>query len=89
MRYADKVRLFREMCFRENRVEPMKWRNPEEFEEYICRFGGRFKADTKRRRGYLVCYVQGPRENHPKAKEIIVEVPMEFAEKSLALGGLP
>jgi hypothetical protein len=89
MKYADKARLFREMCFRENRVEPMKWSNPEEFQDYICRFGGRFRSDMRRRRGYLVCYVQGPLENHPKAKEIIVEVPMEFAEKALAMGGLP
>lgn len=99
MTYKDKVRAFRELAYRENGLtyppkerwagdpapERMKWRSKDELEEYFKGVGGRLKMDNKRRRGYLVVDLNEGLKYSP----LIIEVPMEFAMKALALGGFP
>jgi hypothetical protein len=98
MRYEEKARIFREIAYKENGLtyppkerrvgdpapERMKWKNKKELEEYLNGVGGRFKMDNKRRRGYLVVDL-----NEGMNPPQIIEVPMDFAMKALALGGLP
>jgi len=98
MTYKDKVRVFRELAYRENgrtyppklrwvgdpATERMRWRSKDELEEYFKGVGGRFKMDNKKRRGYLVVDL-----NEGFIPPQIIEVPMEFAMKVLVLGGFP
>lgn len=97
MTYKQKADKFRELCYKQNEnPNHKKWKNKEEFESYILKFGGRIKEDKKRRKGYLVCLVQKGRKKNlknydpiPAKPDIVVEISMEFATKVLVLGGFP
>lgn len=80
LKYGDKAARFKEIAYRQNRGDRVKWRNPDELQAYLEGFGGGLKVDKRRRRGYLVCVLQ---------HLIVAEVPMDFAEKVLAMGGFP
>jgi hypothetical protein len=98
MRYEEKARAFRELAYRANGAsyppkprlscapppERQKWKSIKELEAYFQGWGGRFKMDNKRRRGYLVVDL-----NEGMNPPQIIEVPMEFATRVLALGGFP
>lgn len=84
--YKDKAERFRDLTFKENRGDPLKWKDPDDLNAYLERFGGRLKEDKRRRRGYLVCLLQKRTITFPS---LVAEVPMDFAEKVLAMGGFP
>lgn len=86
LRYGEKAERFKDMAYRENRGDPLKWKDPHELDVYLRVFGGRLKEDRRRRMGYLVCVLQ---EKTRVLPFIVAEVPMDFAEKVLALGGFP
>lgn len=88
MRYREKADAFRELMLKSNKVEKPKWRNSEELAVYLESWGGCLKMNRRRRRGFLVSYIQGPKIGQ-KFEEIIVEVPMDFALKALSMGGFP
>ena len=99
MTYKEKCRVFRELAYKENGLtyppkerwvgdpapERMKWRSKDELEEYLKSVGGGLKMNKKIRRGCLVVDLNEGLKNSPQ----IIEVPMEFAMKVLALGGFP
>ena len=86
MRYKDKAERFKELAHKENRNLELKWKNPEELGSYLEMFGGRLKEDRRRRRGHLVSLLQDKNKVYPR---LVAEVPMDFAEKVLAMGGFP
>jgi hypothetical protein len=86
--YDERASAFRELMLKSNKGEKLKWRNAEELGDYLESWGGRLKSDRRRRRGFLVSYIQGPKIGQ-KFEEIIVEVPMGFALKVLSMGGFP
>lgn len=86
MRYEERASKFKELTYKENSLPRLKWRNPDELGAYLEGFGGRLKDDRKRRRGYLVCVLQEGTITFPA---LIVEVPNDFAERVLAMGGFP
>lgn len=86
MTYREKAEKFREMAFAANRLDPPKWRDREEVVSYFESWGGRVKENRRRRRGYLVTFLQGP---GPKGPTIVAEVPMDFAERVFLMGGFP
>lgn len=86
MKYRERAEKFREAVYRENRRESLKWRNPDELHEYLKAHGGGLKEGRKRRRGYLVCVIQERTISFPA---LVVEVPNDFAERVMALGGFP
>lgn len=83
MKYSEKAEQLKQVFFKVQRAEN-RWKNPEDLERFLVGIGGRLKDDLRRRRGYFVCFIQ----NH-QGRRIIIEVPRDFAEKALALGGLP
>lgn len=88
MTYIEKAMKFKELTYRENkRLDYTKWRSRDELAAYLERWGGRVKADRKRRRGYLVSVLQDPLTD--VGSLLIVEVPMDFADKVLAMNGFP
>lgn len=88
MTYIEKAAKFKELTYRENnRLNLIKWRSRDELAAYLERWGGRVKEDRRRRRGYLVSVLQGPLTD--VGSLLVAEVPMEFAEKVLAMGGFP
>lgn len=98
MRYEEKARIFRELAYRANGLtfppkprwvgdpspDRQRWKSIKELEAYFQGWGGRFKMDNKRRRGYLVVDL-----NEGLKPSQIIEVPMEFAMRVLAMGGFP
>lgn len=86
LRYREKAERFKDLTYKENRLDRLKWKDPDELNAYLEGFGGRLKEDRKRRRGYLVCVLQKPTITFPA---LVAEVPMDFAEKVLAMGGFP
>jgi hypothetical protein len=86
LKYVEKARRFKDRAYRENRGDPLKWKSRRDFDAYLGSFGGRLKEDRRRRMGYLVCVLQ---EKTRVLPFIVAEVPMDFAEKVLALGGFP
>lgn len=86
MTYKEKAEKFRELAYKENEGNLVKWKNREQFAAYLESWGGRMKKDLARRKGYLVSFMQGPTEKHPR---IVAEVPMDFAMKVLSMGGFP
>jgi hypothetical protein len=98
MRYEEKARIFRELAYKANGLtypplprwvgdpspDRQRWKSIKELEAYFQGWGGRFKMDNKRRRGYLVVDL-----NEGMNTSQIIEVPMEFATRVLALGGFP
>lgn len=92
MKYNDKAFKFKEKAYeaqglvlvdgfwtpmKDRPVSSQKWRGRTEFIAYLESFGGRVKKNKRRKKGYLVVVLQN---------DFIVEVPMDFAEKVLALG---
>jgi hypothetical protein len=86
LRYGDKAERFKDLTYKENRGHPLKWKDPDALNAYLEGFGGRLKEDMRRRRGYLVCILQKRTITFPA---LVAEVPMDFAEKVLAMGGFP
>lgn len=86
MKYREKAERFRDAAVKENAGSRLKWKNPDELRAYLERFGGRLKENRRRRKGYLVCVLQKKTHLYP---ELIAEVPMDFADKVLAMGGFP
>lgn len=98
MTYRQKCERFRELAYEANGLSyppksrpvlspapiRLKWKSMEELDEYLWSFGGRVKTDRKKRGGYLVVDL-----NEGMIEPQIVEVPMEFATKVLAMGGFP
>jgi len=94
MTYNQKSIKLKELFYRANRldlafnmvslvdytVNSVKWRNPKELSEYLEKFGGQIKQNKKRRKGYLIVHLQ---------ENLYAEIPMDFAEKALVLGGFP
>lgn len=80
MKYWEKAELLKGLFYKTNRERNL-WKNPEELERYLSAFGGRLKTDKKRRRGYIVCFIQ----RHQKGN-LVAEIPRDFAEKVLTLG---
>lgn len=96
MKYAEKALKLRELFYYTNKSFNPKWKNKQELESYLSKFGGRVKEDRKRRKGYLVCLLQEGRKKEkdnyydPKERpDLVAEVPMEFAMKVIVLGGFP
>lgn len=88
MTYIEKAAKFKELTYRENnRLNLIKWRSRDELAAYLERWGGRVKEDRRRRRGYLVSVLQDPLTD--VGSLLVAEVPMEFAEKVLAMNGFP
>lgn len=88
MTYKEKAAKFKELTYSENRKhEYVKWRNRDELAAYLEAWGGRVKGDRKRRKGYLVSVLQDPKSDI--GEFIVAEVPMDFAEKVLAMAGFP
>lgn len=88
MTYKEKAAKFKELTYRENRrLDYVKWRNRDELAAYLERWGGRVKEDRRRRRGYLVSVLQDALTD--VGPLLVAEVPMEFAEKVLAMNGFP
>lgn len=83
MKYKEKSELLKALFFKMNREKNL-WKNPEELEQYLSAFGGRLKTDKKRRRGYIVCFLQ-----RHQGRALAAELPLDFAEKVLALSGFP
>lgn len=86
MTYKEKAAKFKDMVYKENAGDLLKWKNRKEFSEYLENWGGRMKEDLVRRRGYLVAFIQNSTDKHPR---IVAEVPMDFAMKVLSMGGFP
>lgn len=98
MNYKEKCRAFRNLAYKANgltyppkarragdpRPNRQKWNSIEDLDAYFRGFGGGVKNDTKRRTGYLVVDM-----NEGMRPPQVIEVPMEFAMKVLALGGFP
>jgi hypothetical protein len=96
MTYNQKANKLKELFYRTNlrpfdrsrattpaaiaAAETIKWRNPKELSEYLEKFGGQIKTNKKRRKGYLIVHLQ---------QNMYAEIPMDFAEKALVLGGFP
>lgn len=83
MKYGEKVAALKELLVRVNRTED-RWKGPAEFESYIVSCGGKLRSDKKRKKGFVVCFIQWH-----QGKKIIVELPKDFVERALVLGGLP
>lgn len=86
LKYSEKAERFKYLAHKENGNVDLKWKNPEELRTYLEMFGGRLKEDRRRRRGYLVSLLQDKNKTYPC---LVAEVPMDFAEKVLAMGGFP
>jgi len=89
MTYKQKSNKLKELFYKTNRCQPLetgfidfsvRWRNPQELSEYLEKFGGQIKTNKKRRKGYLIVHLQ---------ENLYAEIPMDFAEKALVLGGFP
>ena len=93
MTYEEKADKFKELAYKANSVSgELKWRNREALSSYLVSWGGRIKEDRRRRRGYLVCLLQESREANnifPAVPALVAEVPMDFAEKVISMGGFP
>ena len=92
MNQKDKCLKIREIMYRANGIEEgtpnrhyTKWRNVNELEEYLSEFGGRVKNDRKRRRGYFVVHLYDSKNGRP----VCAEIPKDFGEKVMVLGGFP
>lgn len=83
MKYKEKAELLKQVFFKVNKAED-RWKNPEDLERYLAEVGGRLKSDKKRRKGYLVCFLQ----NH-QGRTLVAEVPTDFAEKAIVMDGFP
>lgn len=83
MKYREKSELLKDLFYKTNRERSL-WKNPEELDEYLSAYGGRLKNDKRRRKGYIVCFLQ----NH-QGKCLVAELPLDFAEKVLVLSGFP
>lgn len=83
MKYREKAEVLKNLFFRVNRSEN-RWKDPDDLERFLVGIGGRLKEDRRRRRGFLVSFIQ-----RHGGRDLVVEVPIDLAEKSLALGSLP
>lgn len=83
MKYREKAELLKQVFFKVNRAED-RWKNPEDLDRFLAEVGGRLKNDKKRRRGFLVCWLQ--RHN---GVDLVAEVPRDFAEKAIVMDGFP
>lgn len=92
MRYNQKIEKFKELLWNTNIArgysgpDRLRWKNKEQFADYVEDIGGRVKRDMRRRRGYLVLLIREEVGDKPR---IVAEFPMGFVEKVLALGFLP
>lgn len=92
MTYQQKKEKFKELLWSTNIArgysgpERIRWKNEDQFADYVEDIGGRVKADKKKRSGYLVLLIREDAGGRPK---IVAEFPMDFVEKALALGFLP
>lgn len=83
MKYVERSELLREVFFKVNKSEN-RWKDPDDLESFLVDIGGRLKNDKKRRKGFLVCWLQ----TH-NGVDLVAEVPRDFAEKSIVMGGFP
>lgn len=83
MSYAEKAELLKQVFFKVNRSEN-RWKDPTDLERFLVEVGGRLKNDKKRRKGFLVCWLQ-----HHNGVDLVAEVPRDFAEKAIVMGGFP
>lgn len=83
MKYSEKASALKELLCKVNQRDN-RWKNPAEFESYIVSCGGRLRKDKKRKKGFIVCFIQWH-----QGKKIIVELPNDFVERALILGGFP
>lgn len=83
MKYLEKAELLKQVFFKVNRSEN-RWKDPDDLERFLVEVGGRLKGDRKRRKGYIVCFLQ----KH-QGRALVAEVPRDFAEKSIVMGGFP
>ncbi len=93
MNQKEKCLKIREMMYRANGIEEgtpnrsyVKWRNVNELEEYLGRFGGSIKHNRKRRRGYFVVHLYNLQED---MRPVCAEITKDFGEKVMAMGGFP
>lgn len=101
MTYKEKAEKFRELAYKAQGLDyppkerwikdpappRQKWNSMEELNIYLEDWGGRLKADNKRRRGFLVAPLQDASIQHNAP--LVAEVPMDFAMKVLSMGGFP
>lgn len=93
MNYKEKAEYLKRCFFKENGVystgsrdmSKMKWSNLEALSEYLQKFDGRIKFERKRRKGYIVTELYINKQKKP----VCAEVPVDFAEKIMVLGGFP
>lgn len=101
MTYKEKAEKFRELAYAANGLEyppkarwiaspapvRQKWKSMEELALYLKDWGGRLKADSKRRKGFLVAPLQDETIQYKHA--VVAEVPMDFAVKVIMMGDFP
>lgn len=96
MTNKDKCLKIREIIFLENGIRDgqlienkIKWRNIDDLSDYLVQFGGAVKNDKKLRKGYFVIHLYD--SVHPESKPfpVCAEIPKEFGEKVMTLGGFP
>lgn len=92
MTHRQKSEKFKELLWNTNIArgysgpDRLRWKNKEQFADYVEDIGGRVKADMRKRRGYLVLLI---REEACGRPQIVAEFPIEFVDRALALGFLP
>lgn len=93
MTYLQKAEKFKELLWNANIArgysgpDRLRWRNREEFSEWLGQVGGSLKENSNRRKGYLVLVVR--KRYHREQPHLVAEFPMDFVDKALALGFLP
>lgn len=93
MTYRQKSDKFKELLWSTNIPlgysghDRIRWRNREEFSEWLGQIGGSLKENSNRRKGYLVMVIR--KGYYRKQPPLVAEFPMEFVDKALTLGFLP
>lgn len=79
--------LLKDLIF-ETQRKTKKWKDLEDLTQYMANFGGNLKHNRRRKKGYTVVFLYYSTKNGPR-KPIVIELPNDFAERVLVLGGFP